>query len=283
MEARVRAVVYDLDGTLYEDSRPFEAYAEQLSRRLPPDRREAFRRDWEASRAGRHPLRAGTWYDPARDWVLYLDGSAVAEAYTMQGRPVPRDAWPHADARPLQLVPVGDPWWIAFCLALHHGCSVEAAREAYAATRAWMASPAFDPEPVPGLREAVLLLRQRGMYQVMATNSPKPDSVALLERLGLAGLFDECLYEAGKPQGLEALVRRLCRERGLPPGEVLAVGDNLLNDVVPAVRLGCRAVWLDRYGAGRGVEGAVRVTTSAELVSALRRAAGATAARGAMA
>lgn len=276
----VRAVIYDLDGTLYDDDRPVQAYAERLLRLLRPGAQERFQRDWEAARRGRHPLKPGMWYDPGRGWILEVHSGTVTAVGMMDGSPVPQGLWPPEYAAggtsDAALVPVGDLWWIAFCLALHHGAPLGAVQEAFLSTRAWMASPAFRPRPVPGLREAIMRLKAQGVYQMMATNSPRADSEALLERLGLAGLFEECVFEARKPHGLELLVLRVCRQLAVMPAAVVAVGDNWINDIEPAVRLGCRGLWLDRYGVDVEVPGAVRITSSDMLVDELRRLADAT-------
>lgn len=72
----------------------------------------------------------------------------------------------------------------------------------------------------------------------------------VLDEFGLGGLFDHVVESAvvgiRKPDpriftlGVEAL--------GLEPDEVVVVGDSYGNDIVPAKRAGCHAVWLKGEG-----------------------------------
>ncbi|MFG1947001.1 HAD family hydrolase [Nonomuraea sp. NPDC048826] len=52
---------------------------------------------------------------------------------------------------------------------------------------------------------------------------------------------------------------------GLPPGEVLLVGDDIAKDVTGPAAAGMRSVWLDRLGVSPAPEGFPRITTLAEL------------------
>ncbi|MGB8955149.1 MAG: hypothetical protein WCC10_07240, partial [Tumebacillaceae bacterium] len=56
---RINLIVYDLDGTLYEDTHHFDYYANELKKRLPEDKQAAFQADYEAARRDDHPLRIG--------------------------------------------------------------------------------------------------------------------------------------------------------------------------------------------------------------------------------
>ena len=72
----------------------------------------------------------------------------------------------------------------------------------------------------------------------------------VLDEFGLGGLFDHVVESAvvgiRKPDpriftlGVEAL--------GLEPDDVVVVGDSYGNDIVPAKRSGCHAVWLKGEG-----------------------------------
>jgi FMN phosphatase YigB (HAD superfamily) len=57
--SRVNLIIYDLDGTLYEDTHHFDYYAKELKNRLSSDVQDAFQADYEAAVQDKHPLRIG--------------------------------------------------------------------------------------------------------------------------------------------------------------------------------------------------------------------------------
>ncbi|HWI64106.1 MAG TPA: hypothetical protein VNT75_19890, partial [Symbiobacteriaceae bacterium] len=75
---KVRVIVYDLDGTVYDDNRHFEIYARLIQSQLPEAKQAAFWADYSAVVAGEHPaLRVGTFFDIPRDLVLETRGGRV--------------------------------------------------------------------------------------------------------------------------------------------------------------------------------------------------------------
>ncbi|WP_236567174.1 HAD family hydrolase [Geobacillus sp. TFV-3] len=66
--ADIKVIVFDLDGTLYEETSHFDYYAEQVAKRLCETDRPRFWNDYRAVLAGRHPLRIGVMYDTKEGW-----------------------------------------------------------------------------------------------------------------------------------------------------------------------------------------------------------------------
>ncbi|MBX6351054.1 MAG: HAD family hydrolase [Clostridia bacterium] len=274
-----RALICDMDGTLYESAGEIDDYARRVRLAVPAERRTSFWSDWGLVRRGRHPIQVGRVYDDRLDWVLaVVDGRPrsawallsgegswreVGEAELLREFPPGVTVAPpgEPDARApdaIRWVPIGDAWWLPPCLARHHGAAWEAVEAAYVAAREAMVGAEFRAEPLPGLAEVLAALRELGVHLVLATNTPRDTGEPFLARLGLGRLFDEVVFDAGKPEGLVALIERVCRARGLRPREVACVGDNWVNDVEPGVRLGCPAMLIDRYGVlgdGRGAAG----------------------------
>lgn len=262
----LRALVCDLDGTLYEPGEEFDFFARQVRDAIPPARRGAYWAEWQLGREGRHPLRVGRVYDVQRDWAVRLEGGVAAEAFDLAAsilHPWPAATWrrvPEAELRRAYPTPgaaaadgrrrlaVGDPWRLVPCLGLRHGAPLERIAAAYHETRRYMASDACRVEPVPGLRELLSRWRAQGVRLVLATDTPPETAAPFLESLGLADLFDECVFGAQKPEGLERLLDRLIGRLGGDAGSVASVGDNWTLDIEPALRRGCPAVFVDRYG-----------------------------------
>lgn len=256
----IRAIVFDLDGTLYRETHHFDFYARELQQRLPGAVRDAFWDDYTRASDGTHACRLGRVYDSEQQLVLALAGlqtaavpTPVASAWTWDGEPLPdaevaRLYGDGIDLHPRRFINIGDTWNIAFAAARHHGLDRAAVDDAFLATRDYMASPAFQMTPVPGLAPALRRLRGR-VHLVMATNSPESCSVSLLAKLGLSDVFDQHYYRAKKPFGMPPILEAAAAAAGpVAPAAVLSVGDNRRNDVVPAQAFGGRAVLLDAHG-----------------------------------
>jgi putative hydrolase of the HAD superfamily len=87
----------------------------------------------------------------------------------------------------------------------------------------------------------------------MATNaadSDEPDIRAALRRAALEPLIDEvyCYRRLGCKKPSPEFFRAVLADLGLPPGQVIMVGDSLEGDVLGAVRAGLRAVWFHPAG-----------------------------------
>lgn len=253
----VGLIIYDLDGTLYEEPRYFSHFAELLKNALPAVERAAFWHDMEAIWADRHPLRIGRAYDGERDLVLAVDAAYRVEgAWTWDGEPV-------AAARVASLYPdpvvfdnaagpilaVGDGWWIPIVGAGRRGLwdslpYYVAAKEAWYEDEHW-------PPPVPGLAES-MAAAGRAVTQVVVTNTHRSDAEVLLARLGLAGTVAKLYASSNKPTASARLFADIAEKWGVAPRHTVSVGDNFFNDVAPALGLGMRGVLVDGVGAYRG-------------------------------
>ena len=96
----------------------------------------------------------------------------------------------------------------------------------YAASRARLASQEAPIVPPAGLAAFLAAVEAE---RILVTNAPGVRIPEALAALGLEGLFDRVVVEAGKPEGLAALLDELD-----PDAEVLAVGDIWRNDLAPA-------------------------------------------------
>ncbi|MFO7173424.1 MAG: HAD family hydrolase [Bacillota bacterium] len=272
---QVRAVIWDLDGTLYEDTHHFDYYADRLAEALPPERRQAFHEAYRLARDGGHALRVGTLYDTVRDRILTVRGGAVVEVRTWAGEVLAPEVWREDYPAPVavdhqRLYNVGDVWWLCAACAAHFGLSREETLAAFLATREYMTRPEFRLSPVPGLAETLAALRRAGVVQVLATNSPRPDSEILLEKLGLAGAFDLCFFETYKPAGMARVLSALTEKYGIPVTAVLGVGDNYLNDLDPIARAGGQTIFIDPHGVGSQGPCTCRVQRVADVVRLLQ-------------
>src|SRR5690625_6209293 len=115
----VPIVIYDLDGTIYEETRHFTYYAQLIRDGLPEQRRADYWRELELVWSNRHPLTIGRVYDVERDLVLSVDERMhVVQAWAWDGREMGKDAVQAVYPDPIvchmegPLIAVGDGWWL---------------------------------------------------------------------------------------------------------------------------------------------------------------------------
>jgi len=110
--------------------------------------------------------------------------------------------------------------------AVAAGAAPEHLARGYAASRAQLAS---DDAPVLAPEGLATFLATVDAERILVTNAPGVRIPEALTALALEGLFDRVVVDAGKPDGLAALLDELDAD-----AEVLAVGDIWRNDLAPA-------------------------------------------------
>ncbi|CAM3827611.1 HAD family hydrolase [Alkalicoccus chagannorensis] len=237
--------IFDLDGTLYSGREHFDYYASLLKQDVQKEAKGAFEEDYEAMKRGDHPVKIGRAYSPVRDEVVQVDpytsrGTKVVDWY---GRPVETSPY---EAAALtfdftHLAAIGDGWWLPFAAASHHG--VTNIQRRYHETKDYMASDSFQLTSIPGLPSFLRSLT-RNHSAVLVTNSDLADTERILRELGLEDSFHEKICSAGKPRWTKSLFADLLRKYDVEAEEAVSIGDNLLNDVAPAVQMGMKGIYI---------------------------------------
>ncbi|ACU71338.1 HAD superfamily hydrolase [Catenulispora acidiphila DSM 44928] len=208
-------LVVDFDGTVYRDDSPVRFYAEHAAGSLPAEWRGRFLDLFEAY------LERGI---AAADRVADEAAAAVLRGSV-------------------------DAWGAAAGLAALSGVAPAATEEAFLASRQYMLTAACQVTAVPALVEAIEKLRGK-VRVVLATNSPAGGLAPLLERLGIGALFAEVVSGANKPEGLRRWIA--AELAGREPGELFSLGDHYVNEIEPAMAVGARAGYIDRFGRADG-------------------------------
>jgi putative hydrolase of the HAD superfamily len=107
--------------------------------------------------------------------------------------------------------------------------------------------PELDRMVVSDRAELAALRRLRGR-KLLYTNSPSHYAAAVLDVLGIAGLFDAVYaveHVRFQPKPMPGGFRRLLHQERLRPAETVMVDDTLVN-LRAARRLGMRTVWVSR-------------------------------------
>jgi FMN phosphatase YigB (HAD superfamily) len=299
----ITTIVFDFDGTLYDEPVVYDRFMAELAAFVPTERRGDFQVEWALARAGRHALQVGMGYDVQSDTLFrYQDGAAL-ERFDWSGRPLPPEQWPataqgvttpgagpesggarspdaDAAAAPPEAPPietvlfgahalnVGDLWGLADTLAAHYGLERRQRASAFMATRAYMDGPEFPMAPASGLVDALTYLRGRGLNLTAMTNSPPDTTRAVLSKLGIWDLFDTVQTMARKPNGMREFLAAQAE-----PAAVLSVGDNFINEIEPALQAGGAALYIDRFATGFGAAQprCARVGSISEMAEWLRR------------
>jgi FMN phosphatase YigB (HAD superfamily) len=139
--------------------------------------------------------------------------------------------------------------WEAAVMAAEGEDDPSRRREAFRRAREYLQSGHCRVDVPAGLRETVERLRPV-CRQFLLSNTPAYGVFGLLQRLGLADLFDEVVCEAGKPASLPARIAAVRGVFGLPAHRVLSAGDHFPNDIAPALGAGAATAYIDPFRAG---------------------------------
>jgi FMN phosphatase YigB (HAD superfamily) len=248
-------VIFDLDGTLYEDTDHFDYYAELLKEKVTGADREDFAKDYEKMKKGIHPVTIGKAYDVNRDSILTLDPISldVVEVLNWDGSPWSEDKFESTYSDGLTfdfetMIAVGDGWWLPFVTAKHYGVTGEETYNCYTRTKDFMVTEAFQLTKTPGLKEGLKSLKEQTQI-VLVTNSEADDVGRLLKELELDSLFEEIIPLAQKPVQTKRIFVELMEKYNVKPEKTLAIGDNFINEIAPALSLGMKTLYIQSFGA----------------------------------
>lgn len=246
----MRLWIFDLDGTLYEDTDHFDYYASLLKKRLPARVAPRFTEEYERMKKGEHPVRIGKIYDVNRDCAITLDPlqEKITTVHDWSGREWSKNKINATYSHPLifdfeNLVAIGDGWWLPYAAARHFGLTAEDTFFCYQETKAYMVTDDFQLTKTPGLKEALHCLRQKQKL-VLITNSESADVKRLLQTLELEDLFHEIVTSAKKPANTKEHFQAMMEKYETAPDETVSVGDNFINEIAPALALGMNALYI---------------------------------------
>jgi phosphoglycolate phosphatase len=93
--------------------------------------------------------------------------------------------------------------------------------------------------PIKGIQTFLSRLRGHGFHTALATNDERKDTEAILNHLGMEGLFDTilCAGEVNLPKPHPETIFTICRQLGIDPKETVMVGDSVA-DMMTGKRAG---------------------------------------------
>jgi len=235
-----RTVVFDLDGTIYQDTAFYHDYISYL---VEGTAYQAWGPRLDAFAAGvfaGQGLVMNSFYRSQR--VAAQDPDEYFAALTAQ-RCTPRT---YEDALVQEgIVYLGDAWAVVTYLGTTLGLMDDGRGDAlYRRMRCKMEQDGMTGSP--RLKQAISRLAGR-CDVIMMSNSYEATVLEFLRQLGFEGLFPCICASANKPHGMiGALVAR--RPDVFARAEtVVSIGDHAFNDLMPVARMGGRTVWINPY------------------------------------
>ncbi len=245
-----KLLIFDLDGTLYEDTDHFDYYCRLMQKRVPDDKKEAFWNTYEDMKSGKHPVAIGKVYDIQNDASVTVDPMTlqVTKVTSFDGQEWPEDKVNKEFSGELiydfeRLIAIGDGWWLPYATAMHFGLKQADTWECYNATKEYMVTDQFKLTKTPGLKEALVRLREEKKL-VLLTNSEKEDVNRLLNELELEGIFHALYTEGEKPLKTKEKMQHILEKFEIQPHEAVSIGDNFINEIAPALLMGLNAVYI---------------------------------------
>jgi putative hydrolase of the HAD superfamily len=101
-----------------------------------------------------------------------------------------------------------------------------------------------DPPLVVGARETLQDLRGRGVKLALLTKGDHDLQARRVERSGIADLFDVIRVVREKPP---TAFRSIVAELHVEPEHAWSIGNSIRSDILPALEVGLRAVWIDAH------------------------------------
>lgn len=82
---------------------------------------------------------------------------------------------------------------------------------------------------------------------VLLSNSYEATAKAFLKQLGFDGAFSKVAFSADKPREMTEKLGTEYPELYIHPKSFLTIGDHAFNDLMPLQRLGCKTIWINPF------------------------------------
>ena len=262
MKNDIETVVFDLDGTVYQNTVFHRDYLHFL---VEGTRYEGWHTQLvefaEQVYAGRR-LQMNCLYSPKRLACQTPEAFFCALEQCL----CPPLAYQEALLRQ-DILYLGDAWAVVILIGKALGLLEGARNEAvFRRTRQKMEQDGI--EGCPALAEEIRRLAMRRRV-VLLSNSYQNTVEEFLKQLGMAHTFPVLCCSANKPADMIRNLHRAVPEAAARPQAVVSIGDNAFNDLMPVAALGGKTVWLNPYPHIRRPHCDVELRTLQELCAYL--------------
>lgn len=237
---KVKVAIFDMDGTLYQDDAFLGRYVTYLLDGVMDEEEIAI----AVSEAydildGSHTVKLGHFFDREQHFFYEHDQFLPTNCYSWEGKKHENPLEENAS-----LLFIGDPWGIANLYAEKYGIPRESRAEAFEKVRYEMIEDPFKIRLHAPLFDSITALGIK--KKIFMTNTPGDTGPAFVTYLNIGSVFDDYVFDAKKPLGMETIVKGLLKE-GYEPDEILSIGDNPYNDLAPVRKLGGRTCLISPY------------------------------------
>lgn len=258
----IKVVIFDLDGTLYQDDTFLGRYiAHMLKDNFNEEEIAAAVHEAYDILEGNHPVHFGCYFDRIQHDVFLHENFIPTSCYSWEG--MKRERHVEDDS---SLLFIGDVWGIAHLYAAKFSISQEKRIEAFEKVRYEMIEKPYAFQRHDRLFESIKSLHAE--KKIFMTNTAGETGPAFVSYLNIGSLFNEYIFDAKKPVGMDRIVKRFVK-KGYKPSEILSIGDNPFNDLLPVKRLGGRTCLISPYKHYGQYEWDVTVQTVEELSDVL--------------
>lgn len=263
----IKVVIFDLDGTLYQDYTFLGRYMKHmLNGQIEDDELQDNITEAYAILKGNHPVKLGHFFN-RKNHKIYAQNDL---------RPTSCFSWDGKESEEVlekdeHLLYIGDPWCIAAVYGEKHNITEKKRMEAFEIVRQEMLQVPYEIHRHHPLFEMIEGLAVE--KKILMTNTPGLSGPEFIKHLKLERMFDEYFYDAKKPMGIQRVVERLLAE-GYQPHQILSVGDNPFNDLYPVKKAGGKACLISQYSHDDSMIWDASVQTIEELTRFLKRLQG---------
>lgn len=258
----IKTVVFDLDGTIYQNNHFYPDYIHFLVEKTPYE-------SWEKELvsfigeifAGKRLV--------MNDYYCSLPicaGSFGAYVGQLERARIPELTFETSVTRS-DCMFLGDAWAVVSLIGSTLGLIQNGRGDViYKKTRDKMSEDGMEGNM--RLKAAIVELGKH--YEtVLLTNSYEQTALDFLAQLNFSGVFTKIVYSAHKPFGLVENLTRFCPQLAEHPETFLTIGDHAFNDLMPLQRLGAKALWINPFENIHGANADITVHTLDELAQCL--------------
>lgn len=259
----IKVVIFDMDGTLYQDYTFLGRYVEHLLKdALPQETIDSKVREAYAILEGDHTARLGYFYDAVNQTVVAHENRQLTRSFHWNG-----EECAYQEEEIEQLFYIGDPWGIARLYADQHDIDEQKRMLAFHKVREEMLSAPYEIYGHLPLFDAITNLQVE--KKILMTNTPEPSGPEFVKHMQIDKLFDDYLYGAEKPYGMQATVKKVLEE-GYEAHEILSIGDNPWNDLHPVKHAGGKTCLITKYAFSDPTDWDITVSSIEELTEFLQ-------------
>ena len=265
---QVKVILFDMDGTLYQDPDFHRPYLRYLLQDTPHASfaEESIRLADEIILHDAVPM--NRFYRVRRREEGFSGWEEMAQ--WMCDSQIPEMPFEDCYRNGIgQLCYLGDLWEVAIFIANILGTLPQNGQKAFLRVREEMEQTTL--RPAPELYALLDRLKQR-YTTVLLSNSPEGTASAFIARLGFDRSFTHHFYGAQKPYHLFENLRRHEGMEAVRPEKILSIGDHAYNEIAPVRLQGGQTVWINPYADAPQIEASACVRDIPALIETLERA-----------